>query len=270
MADAGRVASKGRLVLHEPIGPVGGDLQVTLGPRSRLPEDVPFWLWIEGEQMLAVEKRDDLTIAWQRDDGIARRSRRGTTWSGGRAAQSRCGERGLVTTLAGAPVTLPQIHGIYVHTKAIIVDDVFVGIGSCNANRRGFFHDGEITAFAIPEQLKASRENPALNLRTALWAEHLGIPPAMGASLLADPVAAFELFRRPTLIGNRVSGFDALGHQARARIPQRISHSGPAVGDLRHCSVPRPAVAAIRLERIRRPDHSATPTGSSDPRLGTV
>jgi hypothetical protein len=59
--------------------------------------------------------------------------------------------------------------------------------------------------------LKASRENPARNLRIALWAEHLGIPPAMGPSLLADPVAAFELFRRPTLIGNRVSGFDALG-----------------------------------------------------------
>ncbi len=61
-----------------------------------------------------------------------------------------------------------------------MVDDVFVGIGSCNTNRRGFFHDGEITAFAVPEQLKAARENPALNLRTALWAEHLGIPPAMG------------------------------------------------------------------------------------------
>jgi hypothetical protein len=98
-----------------------------------------------------------------------------------------------------------------VHTKAIMVDDVFVGIGSCNTNRRGFFHDGEITAFAVPERLKASRDNPALGLRTALWAEHLGIPPAMGRALLADPIAAFELFRRLTLNGNRVSTFDALG-----------------------------------------------------------
>jgi hypothetical protein len=92
-----------------------------------------------------------------------------------------------------------------------MVDDVFVGIGSCNTNRRGFFHDGEITAFAVPEPLKASRENPALGLRTALWAEHLGIPPAMGRALLADPVAAFELFRRPTIAGNRLSTFGALG-----------------------------------------------------------
>ena len=204
---------------------------VTLGPRSRLPEDVPFWLWVEGEQMLAVERRDDVRRL-ERDDGVARRSPRGTTWSGGRAAPSRCGARGLASTQTGAPVTLAQVTGIYVHTKAIIVDDVFVGIGSCNTNRRGFFHDGEITAFAVPEQLKASRENPALNLRTALWAEHLGMPPAMGRALLADPVAAFELFRRPTLIGNRVSGFDALGIKPELGFPGESAHLDQDVGDL--------------------------------------
>jgi hypothetical protein len=91
------------------------------------------------------------------------------------------------------------------------VDDVFVGIGSCNTNRRGFFHDGEIQAFAVPEQLKASAENPAFALRVALWAEHLGLPPDMGACLLADPVAAFDLFRRSTYVGNRMSTFEALG-----------------------------------------------------------
>jgi phosphatidylserine/phosphatidylglycerophosphate/cardiolipin synthase-like enzyme len=202
LADAGRVAAKGRLILQELLGPTGGDVEATLGPRSRLPGDVPFWLWIEGERMLAVERRDDVVV----DEVPGRRYlvRR----SGG--AEPLWGARTRQHAEL-APVTLAQVRGIYVHTKAIMVDDVFVGVGSCNTNRRGFFHDGEITAFAVPEQLKASRENPALNLRTALWAEHLGMPPAMGRALLADPLAAFELFRRPTLIGNRISPFDALG-----------------------------------------------------------
>ena len=40
-----------------------------LGPRSRLPPDVPFWLWIEGERMLAVERNEDVTV----DDVPSRR-----------------------------------------------------------------------------------------------------------------------------------------------------------------------------------------------------
>jgi hypothetical protein len=202
LGDAGRVASKGRLMLQEPLGPMGGDVQVALGPRSRLPSEVPFWMWIEGERMLAAVRRDDVAI-----DGVPSRNYLVRRSSG---AEPLWGAR-TREHAKGAPVTLAQVTGIYVHTKAIMVDDVFVGVGSCNTNRRGFFHDGEITAFAVPEQLKASRENPALNLRTALWAEHLGMSPAMGRSLLADPITAFELFRRPTLIGNRVSTFDALG-----------------------------------------------------------
>lgn len=202
LADAGRVASKGRLVLQEAVGDIAGDQELTLGPRSRLPGGVPFWLFVAGEQMLAVERRDDVVV-----DGIPAR-RFLVRRAGG--AEPLWGARPRAHA-AGAPVTLAQVRGIYVHTKAIMVDDVFVGVGSCNTNRRGFFHDGEITAFAVPERLKAARDNPALALRTALWAEHLGMPPAMGRALLADPIAAFELFRRPTLTGNRVSSFAALG-----------------------------------------------------------
>ena len=166
-----------------------------------------------------------------------------------------CGTRAHVQ---GAPVTLSQTTGIYVHTKAMIVDDVFVGIGSCNANRRGYFHDGEITAFAVPEQLKAARENPALGLRSALWAEHLGIPPSMGRALLADPVAAVELFRRPTVAGNRFSGFDALGVKPELGFP---SEKGMWLKLLATCGPRRQrgAAGAVRLERLRRPDHRDRP-----------
>jgi phosphatidylserine/phosphatidylglycerophosphate/cardiolipin synthase-like enzyme len=214
LADAGRVASKGRLVLQDTLGPVGGDVQITLGPRSRLPKDVPFWLWVEGERMLAVEQRDDVVVdELPSRHYLVRRSSGAEPLWGARTREHA----------KGAPVTLAQTHGIYVHTKAIMVDDVFVGVGSCNTNRRGFFHDGEITAFAVPEQLKASRENPALKLRTALWAEHLGIPPAMGHALLADPFAAFELFRRPTIVGNRLSPFEALGITPELGFPSESS-----------------------------------------------
>ncbi len=200
LADAGRIAGRGRLSLLQALA-ANGDT-VVLGPRSRLPPKAPFWLSVEGERMLAVERNDDVTV----DDVPAARylvRRAGGAeplWGGtARAHQQH------------APVTLSQETGIYVHTKAMIVDDVFVAVGSCNANRRGFFHDGEIAAFAVPEQLRSAPENPARALRCALWAEHLGIPPSMGAALLADPVAAADLFRRPTQIGNRLSSFAALG-----------------------------------------------------------
>ncbi|MFC7359470.1 hypothetical protein [Nocardioides astragali] len=207
LGDGGRVASLGRLVLQEDL-PATGD-QILVGPRSRLPEVsllspfVPFWLWVDGERMLAVEQRDDVLST---SEVPSRRF----LLSRATGPTNRWGAQPRLHT-AGAAVTMAQVPGIYVHTKAIMVDDIFVGIGSCNTNRRGFFHDGEIQAFAVPEQLKASRENPALALRTALWAEHLGIPPAMGPTLLADPVAAFELLRRSTYLGNRMSTFEALG-----------------------------------------------------------
>jgi hypothetical protein len=85
----------------------------------------------------------------------------------------------------------------------VIVDDVFVSIGSSNLNRRGMYHDGEINSFTIPQTLLAPGDNPARALRTRLWAEHLGIPPEMGGALLADVPAAFELWRRAFFAGNR-------------------------------------------------------------------
>ena len=122
----------------------------------------------------------------------------------------------------GAPVTLAQVTGIYVHTKAIIVDDVFVGIGSCNTNRRGFFHDGEITAFAVPGAAQGvAARTPRCALRTALWAEHLGIPPAMGrrCSPTRSPRSSCSVARPQ--IGNRMSTFDALGIEPELGFPAR-------------------------------------------------
>ena len=203
LAHAGRIASAGRCVLAQPI--TASDTILRLSPPSRVPGDAPYWLWIDGELMLARQVvplgADAAAVEVQVERGPLGLNPR---WG----ASTRSHKR-------GAAVTLSQPQGIYVHSKITIVDDVFVAIGSSNANRRGFYHDGEIHAFAIPEQLKAAADNPARALRTALWAEHLGLPPAMGAPLLEDPIAGFELFRRSFYEGNRFTQFDALDVQAQ-------------------------------------------------------
>ena len=50
-----------------------------------------------------------------------------------------------------------DFSSIYVHAKLMVVDDVFLSLGSANLDRRGFFYDGEINAFTIPAAVGAPR-----------------------------------------------------------------------------------------------------------------
>ena len=118
----------------------------------------------------------------------------------------------------GAPVTHSRLASIYVHSKIMVVDDLFVSIGSANLNRRGFFYDGEINAFAIPERLAGAEDNPARALRIACWAQYLGIPPVMGPALLGDPVGAADFFLRSPFLGNRFTPLDAVDLKGQIRI----------------------------------------------------
>ncbi|MCP4002255.1 MAG: hypothetical protein GY727_15200 [Gammaproteobacteria bacterium] len=186
--NSGTTASKGRCILSEGIDDSNDD-KIKLKPPSRVPGPGRFWLWINGELMLGtnvVKYTDHAEVEVIRSSG----------------SQGRWGVKPRKHP-PGAAVTLAQLRGIFVHTKAVIVDDVFVSIGSANLNRRGLFHDGEIAALCVPERLKSSTDNPALILRTSLWAEHLGLPPGMGMTLLRDPIAAFDLFFRSRYGGNR-------------------------------------------------------------------
>src|SRR5262249_50650818 len=53
LANPGRIASQGRCYLY---GAINDSIDaVSLGPPSRVPIKPPFWLWIDGELMLATE-----------------------------------------------------------------------------------------------------------------------------------------------------------------------------------------------------------------------
>lgn len=190
----GGLTHEGRCILYAAAS--GLDEFIKIGPKARLPKSLPFWVWINGELMLAVQLTDEGELI----DGhpvVKLKVIRGAVGVNARwGATTREHPK-------GSPITCSQLRGIFVHDKNMIVDDINVYIGSGNINRRGFFSDGEIGVFAVPEQLKAAPDNPARILRTDIWAEHLNIPPSMGPALLQDPIAAFELFRRHFYGGNR-------------------------------------------------------------------
>lgn len=195
LSPSGAITLEGRCTLYAEA--TATDTELKIGPRFRLPHAKPLWMWINGELMLTTDWIDSN----EKVDGhpvvtvTVIRGNQGVNPRWGSSTRSH---------VKGSPVTFSQLKGIFVHAKNMIVDDVFVYIGSGNINRRGFFYDGEIGSFAIPEQLKGAADNPAKALRTEIWAEHLNLPVSMGAALLNDPIAAFELFRRHFYEGARL------------------------------------------------------------------
>lgn len=197
-------SSSGKCVLAEPLPPTPGfDPTVLLSPPSRVPK-VPFWLAVEGELM------------WVYDEapGAPQNAKRLKV---ARGAETHFVKGGVApegpTTrahAAGAAATVVDFSGIYVHAKLLLVDDVFVGVGSANVNRRGFYHDGEIHLFTMPQSLRARPHNPIADLRRRLWADLLDIPSSLSAPLLEDPVAAARLFTRSPYFGNRFTDVEAV------------------------------------------------------------
>lgn len=196
-------ASSGKCLLGSQL-PAGGGNDIVLGPEERLPNP-PFWVAVEGELIwvYAVAPTQLTKQHYKRfliDRGADTRLVAGGAQPAGPATRAHP---------VGAPATVIQLTDIYVHAKMMIVDDVFLGIGSANVNRRGLFHDGEINVFSLPEKLKTSSDNPVASLRCRLWAEMMDLPARMAAPLLRDPLEASRLLERSPLLGNRHVPYDA-------------------------------------------------------------
>ena len=218
----------GRMVLRT--GVLTGDVEIVVGPSERCPTP-PFWAFVESELMYVeavvsngagtgpigdpdTNDPDPPDQTWQKLT-VVRSSTQAPRWG---AKPDNHDE--------GSCVLAVQIPAIYIHAKLILIDDVFASIGSTNFNRRSMEHDGELHAFALPQALKRDPLNPALRLRCRLWAEHLGLPPEMGLSLLADPAAALTYFDRSWYRGSRWRSLHgALGPDGVPAIPMPAAGS---------------------------------------------
>jgi phosphatidylserine/phosphatidylglycerophosphate/cardiolipin synthase-like enzyme len=197
-------SSSGKCILGEnlPAAP-GLDSTVVLKPAARVPAP-PFWLAVEGELM------------WVYDEAVGAPPAGAKRMKVVRGADTRLVKGGVSPAgpstsehISGAAATVVDLSNIYVHAKMMIVDDVFLCVGSANLNRRGLFHDGEINIFTMPDALKATPANPIAALRKQLWAEMLDLPLEMAAGILEDPASSSRLFERSPLLGNRYVDIDA-------------------------------------------------------------
>jgi len=82
--------------------------------------------------------------------------------------------------------TLFQPHGgpVYVHSKAAIVDDEWLTIGSANLNEHSLFNDTEVNAVVRDESF-------VRDARLRLWSEHLE------EDVSADPIRVIDELWRP-------------------------------------------------------------------------
>jgi phosphatidylserine/phosphatidylglycerophosphate/cardiolipin synthase-like enzyme len=155
---------------------------------------------------------------------------------------SRLGQLAMMEHLAGvgadrvAFFDLENERGdaIYVHAKAVVVDDVFALVGSDNMNRRSWTHDSELSIAVLDEEedprqpLDPGRAGDrartfARDLRLRLWREHLA---ASGDEDLLDPIVGFERWRDSAAALDAWHDRESLGPRppgrARSHRPQPV------------------------------------------------
>jgi phosphatidylserine/phosphatidylglycerophosphate/cardiolipin synthase-like enzyme len=157
-----------------------------------------------------------------RDGRISGRAARAAQWRAIDLLRAAGGPRVAVYDLENEQGT-----PIYVHAKAVVVDDVWAMVGSANLNRRSWTHDSEV-ACAVLDQRRDPRHpaDPgglgdgarvfARELRLRLWREHLGA--GVDEAALLDPARAFEVWRAA---GARLQAWHDGGRRG-ARPPGRV------------------------------------------------
>jgi phosphatidylserine/phosphatidylglycerophosphate/cardiolipin synthase-like enzyme len=81
----------------------------------------------------------------------------------------------------------PGGNPVYVHSKAAVVDDAWLTVGSANLNEHSLFNDSEVNVVIRDEAL-------AREARLRLWEEHLGRP---RSEIDGDPAQVFDELWRP-------------------------------------------------------------------------
>lgn len=84
---------------------------------------------------------------------------------------------------------------VYVHSKHMIVDDVWMSIGSSNSGYRSMTYDFEIDAAIIGKELYKGGTAVVRSQRVELWRRHLNMPESLG-HILQDPYSGFRLFKQ--------------------------------------------------------------------------
>jgi phosphatidylserine/phosphatidylglycerophosphate/cardiolipin synthase-like enzyme len=170
-------------------------------------EDQYLWGRLVAEAFAAALRRaPDLRVVIvvprhpDHDGNITGRAARAAQWRAIHHLQTVGGPRVAVYDLENERGT-----PIYVHAKAVMVDDVWAMVGSANLNRRSWTHDSEVACAVLDERhdprppadpagLGDGARVFARELRLRLWREHLGRSDGDDADLL-DPVAGFEAWR---------------------------------------------------------------------------
>jgi phosphatidylserine/phosphatidylglycerophosphate/cardiolipin synthase-like enzyme len=192
-----RESSAGRLWLAEDVA--AGDNVIEVSPPARVPS-TPFWLTVDGEVMRATHEVAGFSSPISVRLDVER-------WEDTRLFDATSGTA-RARHYQHAAVSCGTFPSIYVHAKMLLVDDAFAAIGSANANRRGYYSDGECSVLSMREQV-TDGDNWIRDLRIALWAEHLGLAPQYAAVALRDPAVGLALFDRRFTVGSRFTTFDA-------------------------------------------------------------
>jgi phosphatidylserine/phosphatidylglycerophosphate/cardiolipin synthase-like enzyme len=103
----------------------------------------------------------------------------------------------------------------YVHSKTWIFDDELAVIGSANCNNRGWNHDSEVVALIADGPADAKAPSFPQQLRSALWAEHLGLDSPVKVQDAVASLSLWDAGNLPQTAG--VLPYDPLDH-----VPSRI------------------------------------------------
>jgi len=89
----------------------------------------------------------------------------------------------------------PSGREIYLHAKHMIIDDVWMVIGSSNFSRRGMTYETEIGVTISDAEVEDGVRKSVRDHRIRLWAEHLRLDRSQWHRLM-DPIAGLELLRQ--------------------------------------------------------------------------